>query len=158
MPKLIGEKPLTPNEISKRFYKKNAEAEKARSKKWRNENREKSREIQRRSYYKNREKNLIRMRNWQKNNLDFFIFSEGKRRARINDNGVYRIISKDIKRLKNSPCVNCGSYEQIQIDHIIPVSRNGRHSIGNLQPLCKFCNLSKGSKFMFEWKKSRENN
>lgn len=43
-------------------------------------------------------------------------------------------------------CAYCGSCEQIQKDHIIPLSRGGEHAISNIQPLCRTCNLRKGSK------------
>jgi hypothetical protein len=41
-------------------------------------------------------------------------------------------------------CLMCGSTENLQIDHIIPISENGDTSIENLQTLCKGCNLQKG--------------
>lgn len=153
MPKLIGDKPLTPAERAKRYYQKNAESEKARSTKWREENREKSRAIQRKSYHKNRDKNLIRMRDWQKRHLVYFSNYDQRRNAKLKGNGFYYITHKDLIRLTNSPCMNCNSKENIQIDHIIPVSRGGYHGIGNLQPLCKSCNLSKGSKTLTEWRR-----
>jgi 5-methylcytosine-specific restriction endonuclease McrA len=41
-----------------------------------------------------------------------------------------------------------GRFEHI--DHIIPLSRGGRHSIGNLAPACAACNLKKGYKYLVE--------
>lgn len=153
MPKLIGDKPLTPAERAKRYYEKNKESEKARSIQWRENNREKSRAIQRKSYHKNREKNLIRMKEWQKRNLVYFSNYEHRRSTKLKGNGFFYITRKDLIRLVNSPCINCGSNQNIQIDHIIPISRGGYHGIGNLQSLCKFCNQSKGSKTLTEWRK-----
>jgi 5-methylcytosine-specific restriction endonuclease McrA len=40
-------------------------------------------------------------------------------------------------------CVICGSTENLQIDHIIPVISNGTNDADNLQVLCKACNTSK---------------
>src|SRR5436305_11546482 len=37
-------------------------------------------------------------------------------------------------------CVYCGSTEELQIDHIIPVSRGGATTLDNLEVLCKHCN------------------
>ena len=51
---------------------------------------------------------------------------------------------------RGSQCVNCGSNENIQIDHIMSVHfcfHNGMfeycNSLDNLQPLCGNCNASK---------------
>jgi 5-methylcytosine-specific restriction endonuclease McrA len=37
-------------------------------------------------------------------------------------------------------------------DHVYPLSRGGSHGIGNVLPVCRPCNLSKGAKFLIEWK------
>ena len=39
----------------------------------------------------------------------------------------------------------CGSTEDLQIDHIIPVIDHGTNDADNLQVLCKLCNSSKGA-------------
>ena len=43
-------------------------------------------------------------------------------------------------------CVECGSQEDIQYDHIIPVSKGGNSTTANIQILCKHCNLKKSNK------------
>lgn len=45
-------------------------------------------------------------------------------------------------------CLKCGSIEDVQIDHIKPVSKFPELflSIGNMQPLCKTCNKQKSNK------------
>ena len=45
-------------------------------------------------------------------------------------------------------CANCGKnfielHSELQIDHIVPLSRGGCNDIVNLQLLCNNCNLSK---------------
>ena len=37
------------------------------------------------------------------------------------------------------------------VDHIRPLSRGGDNEIGNLAPVCKPCNSSKGAKLLTEW-------
>ena len=65
---------------------------------------------------------------------------------------TFKILDKEYKRLYNSPCAFCGATEKITMDHIIPISRSGNHSIGNLQPLCRSCNSSKKSRLVSEYK------
>jgi 5-methylcytosine-specific restriction endonuclease McrA len=65
---------------------------------------------------------------------------------------AYKILDKEFKKLYSSPCAFCGSTEKITMDHIVPISRSGNHSIGNLQPLCRRCNSSKKSRFISEYK------
>lgn len=48
-------------------------------------------------------------------------------------------------------CVHCGATEQLQVDHIRPVSRGGDSDEENLQILCRLCNLRKGSKSEARW-------
>ncbi len=44
-------------------------------------------------------------------------------------------------------CPNCGrNTRDLQIDHIVPRAQDGRNSRGNLQVLCRRCNLKKGTK------------
>lgn len=64
----------------------------------------------------------------------------------------YKILDKELFKLRHSPCAFCNTTENITIDHIIPISRNGAHSIGNLQSLCKSCNSKKKAKFISEYK------
>lgn len=65
---------------------------------------------------------------------------------------AYKILDKEYRRLYNSACAFCGATEKITMDHIIPISRSGNHSIGNLQPLCRKCNSSKKSRLVSEYK------
>ena len=141
-------------EISRNFYRRNAESEKKRSVEWRIKNLDKARAHNRKSWHKNREVNLQRKKVWNQNNKDKILEKEHRRRALVNNCTTYKITKKDLRRIKRGPCMACGSTESIQMDHIIPLSRGGSHGIGNLQPLCKPCNISKNARFMTEWRKS----
>jgi 5-methylcytosine-specific restriction endonuclease McrA len=134
---------------------------------WRKRNVEKVREAGRRQYAND----IVRKRevknSWRKQNSELvkgylekyriqhlpkMAEKAHKRRVKVWGNGVYLVKEKELNRLYKSPCVNCGTKERITVDHVIPVVRGGKHSIGNLQPLCLSCNASKNSKTMAEWK------
>lgn len=44
----------------------------------------------------------------------------------------------------NGKCVNCGSNEYLEYDHIIPISKGRSNTTRNIQLLCEKCNRSKG--------------
>ncbi|MGW4076047.1 HNH endonuclease [Streptomyces asiaticus] len=51
-------------------------------------------------------------------------------------------------------CAYCGGETcDTHMDHVVPLSRGGAHSIGNVLPACPACNLSKGPKLLVEWRR-----
>jgi len=51
---------------------------------------------------------------------------------------------KEIFERDNYTCLKCGKKEDLTIDHIIPLSKNGTNGNSNLQTLCMGCNQKKG--------------
>jgi len=47
--------------------------------------------------------------------------------------------------LAGNKCQACGRTDKLTIDHIVPISKEGRNDIINLQVLCKSCNSSKNN-------------
>lgn len=105
-------------------------------------------------YEANREETATKTRAWRAANPDSRRNSQLKRRALKRGNGTLKVTAKDLKRMLAKPCAYCGSPAE-HIDHVVPLSRGGGHSIGNLVGACAPCNLSKGAKFITEWKKPR---
>lgn len=48
----------------------------------------------------------------------------------------------------NYRCLACGTSDNLSADHIVPLSRLGSNGIQNIQPLCRPCNSSKGTKII----------
>jgi len=67
--------------------------------------------------------------------------SEKSSRERIPEN-----IRSEVWRRDGGKCASCESTNNLQFDHVIPVSKGGASSAVNLQILCRDCNLKKGDK------------
>ena len=137
---------------NKKWYAENRTSKLEKSKVYRQPRRKQANEYGKIYRLNNAEKvkqdNLV----WRKNNPEKVRELEHRRRARIKQNGEYKIRQSFLIKLYNSPCVGCGSTKNITQDHVVPIARGGRHSEGNLQPLCSRCNSSKKDKLMSEWK------
>lgn len=52
-------------------------------------------------------------------------------------------------------CAYCGAAGDMQIEHVIPISKGGTHAIGNIVPACKPCNDSKRDHEAERWYRSQ---
>ena len=124
----------------KRSYENNKLSILKANAKYREQNHELRLNIERSSRAKNKEKNKP-LKN-----------ARQSVRNRLVSDSKYVIIYKDLKRIYQEPCFNCGNTENQSLDHRIPLSRGGEHKIGNMMTLCQSCNASKSSKTIMEWK------
>jgi 5-methylcytosine-specific restriction endonuclease McrA len=46
-------------------------------------------------------------------------------------------------RRDNGKCVKCGTRQNLEFDHVIPVLNGGSHSARNIELLCENCNRFK---------------
>jgi 5-methylcytosine-specific restriction endonuclease McrA len=53
----------------------------------------------------------------------------------------------------NGHCHYCDKEAKLSLDHVIPLSKGGKHSGENVVPACKHCNSSKSNKTLEEWNK-----
>jgi 5-methylcytosine-specific restriction endonuclease McrA len=155
------------------YYRNNSEKVRAYVKEWRQANPEKCREYHRdyaerhadeererhrlKSRRQPREKRREIERRYAAKNPEKIRMKTAVRRSRKAGNGEFLIFDRELRRLYASPCARCGTTGDTTADHVIPIARGGRHSIGNLQPLCFSCNASKGAKFMAEYLWDGEN-
>ena len=127
---------------------------KAYKKEWYAKNKKKISEDGRKYYAANQQKLKDKTKLWSLENPEKIRIQKHKRRVAEKGGGIFTITAKFMNRLYSSDCRFCGGSENITADHIIPISKGGRHSEGNLQPLCKSCNSSKHTKLWIEFRSS----
>ena len=77
------------------------------------------------------------------------------RKARQAGNGAFTVLPRDWRRMLHryrNACAYCGRSGVLTREHVIPIARGGRHSIGNLLPACRGCNFGKNRKLLIEWR------
>lgn len=101
---------------------------------------------------------------WQINyltNLELRLYTREKSRRRKlqqKKQAVWKISVLQLRtrflRFSNA-CAYCGSTAEIQIEHVLPISKGGLHHINNIVPACKACNYSKAAHPMDQWYRSQ---
>ena len=149
----------------KTYYNKNKEKQKERVKEyyWNNLEKIKSycqKNRKKRSIYanqyrkKNKEKLNLYRNQWRKENPEKRKMNDKNRRG-LQNNAEGKITSTILKYLKRramGKCEYCGKIEtNLEIDHIIPLSKGGTNKLNNLALVCKSCNSSKKDKDLIEW-------
>jgi len=133
------------------------EENRARVKKWREENLERDRKSSREYARKNAEKNRARVQKWRRDNPEKHkansIAYQAKRRARKMKNGgdhdAAAALMKKWRSQKTFLCTYCRKRfptSRLHVDHIVPVSKGGLHDPSNLCKACDTCNVAKGAK------------
>jgi len=94
---------------------------------------------------------------WRADNAPHLAIWHGRRYASLKANpGYCNFTGGDWEKLKRQYgycCAYCGEKsEKLEMDHVIPITRMGRHAIANILPACRRCNISKFNKLLSEWK------
>lgn len=141
----------------KEYYKLKRDVMIERAEKWNKDNPDKATQHSRSSYKRHRkrrleagkkyrEENKDRMaklkKEWRKKNPIRFKGYAHKRRQAIKA----PLSGDDLERLFDLYpfCLACGAEKDLEIDHVLPLSRGGTNEFENLQVLCGRCNRSKG--------------
>lgn len=82
--------------------------------------------------------------------------SKTRRRSKNDKKGLRSLPAKRRRKLRakvleryNHKCAQCGKGQdqvELTIDHIIPVTLDGKNILSNLRVLCRLCNEKKGLK------------
>lgn len=169
----------------RRYQKLDIDKERIRKRENYHANLERSREVKRRNAKKFRENNPGKVfeakekyRLWskteagrlsyQRRHLKRLTTLKGKLLSKININkrkarkaSVHNApySTEDIQALLQkfgNSCAYCGSTSNLSLDHVIPISKGGCNTLGNLLPACISCNSSKHNRDIDKWYKSRE--
>lgn len=148
-------------ERDRAWYHANKEQSQAWSRAWRQRNLEADRARQRASYQKNRDARRAYASKWAAENPLSRRQNQHKRRMRLHGNDDFvRFPDSEWLKLLNrhggrcAYCNSSGGGFPIEQDHVVPISRGGRHAIANILPACKSCNSSKNDMFLAEWRHS----
>jgi 5-methylcytosine-specific restriction endonuclease McrA len=123
------------------WYQQNIDKERARMRKAMRELRQQQPEIERERKRRYRKRNAEAVRKRERE----------KTYARRAKQPYSKELANLMAILVQQPCAYCGTTENITIDHIVPLSREGRHGASNLAPACFSCNSSKCDRLLSEW-------
>lgn len=140
--------------IMRRYYESHKQQFIDRARRWRKSNPEKMKLI--------REKEKPKIYKWRREHKELVQSWVSKRKAIqlgaiIGDNAQIVELIQSIKTNRRTRCYYCGKSlyrKPFHMDHIVPLSRGGKHSIENLCVSCPMCNCKKGSRLISEWNRN----
>lgn len=152
-----------------KYRQSNREKEIARGMRYRKENPEKRKETCANYYKNNLEKARTANAKWQANNPDKMRAASS--RWRKNHPEMRRFWQRNRDAMKRGTigngwtveqeqqlikdydyrCAYCNEVRELTMDHIVPLTRGGSHSIDNIVPACVPCNSSKRNKPLLIW-------
>ena len=95
---------------------------------------------------------------YYKDNKDKVYRAVYRRHNKIKNNIYNYTANQWDKALKyfNYECAYCGCTDELEREHIIPVSKGGHYIRQNIVPACRACNVSKLDKDMERWYRQQE--
>lgn len=135
-------------ELNRMFYQENRQKRLEYHRSYRQKNKDYFKEAMKKFKRDNPSYSRNYNREWSRANPEKINERSRKRRARRLGNGG-AFTAQEWHMLKQHykfTCLCCRRQEpeiQLTVDHVIPLSKGGRHSIENIQPLCRSCNSAK---------------
>lgn len=136
-------------EVDKRWREENPEAARARDRRFKEKNGDLIRQRNRERRRANPEPARASHARWRERNREQELLRLANRRALLRN--ATDETKAFIGELLSRPCDYCGATENITIDHVVPLSRGGKHEADNLAPACLSCNSSKNDRLLSEW-------
>lgn len=137
------------NEKSRQYYIDNPSYRKEyyeKNKSWLNEN-------SRMNYRKDKKKHKMYCDNWRKNNkvkFDLIVRKYQHKKYSVPFDFTERDWENALDYF-NHKCAYCDTSENLQKEHVIPVSKNGSFTPDNIIPACPSCNVSKLARDLYDW-------
>lgn len=148
-------------ESNKRYYSSNRE-------KLLNDQRDKAEEIAQRKaawFQNNKDRVRVNSYKWRSKNKDRVSGYSGTRRAKILEATVDGSLPSEYRKIILSEfgetCMRPNCTKEITagnpltIDHVVPFSLGGTHSMDNMQVLCKSCNSAKGGRSCADYRQGK---
>jgi len=127
------------NEYSAKAYHLYPQSDKAKHDRWRKANPERARAVNVRWQH----------RNPQRNKIGNAVRRARLAKARVGDVKELQEFYASVQSAPVIPCYLCGENttpDNRHVDHVIPLCKNGSHSVENLAVACATCNLKKGGR------------
>lgn len=99
-------------------------------------------------YERNKDRKIAQGKEYRRNHPEKNAQYSRDRRSKKHGSGgrVTQQEWENLLKVYGGVCLCCGKNKKLTMDHIVPLSSGGKHSIDNIQPLCISCNSKKGVK------------
>jgi 5-methylcytosine-specific restriction endonuclease McrA len=135
------------------WYQRNRERKAKTSAAWKRANRDHVLHVQAQYRARNKVELMHKNAEWAIKNPHLVRANAQRSLAKRKGATIFHISMRDLVHLLTSPCAIDGcTNTDIEMDHIVPLSKGGNHGIGNLQPLCSHHNRTKHNKLMWEYR------
>lgn len=143
-----------------KWRKENAEKNKLRKAKYRKENLEKVSEGYATWLKENPEKKRTSDAEYKKTHADRVqVYGAKRRAAKYGNTPIEELLTSTewlaILAEAKGHCHYCDKEAKLTLDHVIPLSKGGKHSKDNVVAACAHCNCSKGNKTVEAWNESQ---